>query len=800
MASISRWKQIIEDNQKSFSAKVYTVEDIHDFIRKNNLKSVDSKNTAFHSPLYSIVKGSSKESQESSVSDTLLMNVRIDASNTGNGVNINAHVGQVKDANNSTIKCAAGFISAPKVIQGVALACGFSIGKVHANQIYNKLKSSNFDWGVSAVEDKSGMIQIYCIGVPENTSSSSFVVKTYIEDRLLEMIITQLQNWGLWEEHTPIQSLDPIIGQNIDYQFLRRFPPVPSKYLKRCLQLMNSVNNPSEVFQDNYILASVDSNESITLNVVTSDDRKMDVIERSSKVNDSSQYVEYKELIFKGEADMFGPNTYVHQYTIDANGNITANPNQRVTGRYYNFYIGAQDPVEGQSSSEISYVYDNFGTDYWDMATKDDGTLTFTELKEDLTDITKDDNAVDLRGGQLSTKMPSWWASRLLVSTPDVRQWNNDNPMASYLNETEEYLPIDIPDNAIVNNPSQSDAVTGEHTSSELLDIMIDAVDDVAPYIGLSDDVLSDLEPPITTPATPTLPNGISSIARLYYLDNSQLQSFRNWLWDPTVDVASTFLKIFQSPYDAIIGLHAVFAAPSIGTSGPIILGNLASNVNADVVHQYNDLSCGYVAVKEYFKNINDYTNTQIQLYLPFIGFVQLDTAEVMNKYLYVDYNLDFLTGACIAFVSLKKGLSDDKYVAYQFAGNFACEVPITGTDYSGVIRNVMQAGIGGAIAGPVGAVAGAALNSQVPIQRSGGLGGNIGAMGIRKPYLIITRRPSYDAQNRGHFEGLPQNAMVRLSSQKGYTRIKNINLEGIACTEEEKAMILSKLQGGVII
>ena len=124
--------------------------------------------------------------------------------------------------------------------------------------------------------------------------------------------------------------------------------------------------------------------------------------------------------------------------------------------------------------------------------------------------------------------------------------------------------------------------------------------------------------------------------------------------------------------------------------------------------------------------------------------------------------------------------------------------------DYSNAVRNIISLGASIATGSPTSMVSSTAnlLTGGIngTLNRGGGIGGNSGAIAIKTPYIIINRQVAYDALQRQHFEGLPNNANVRLSTCKGYTRIKYINLEGIACTEQEKESILNKLQGGVFI
>ena len=85
-------------------------------------------------------------------------------------------------------------------------------------------------------------------------------------------------------------------------------------------------------------------------------------------------------------------------------------------------------------------------------------------------------------------------------------------------------------------------------------------------------------------------------------------------------------------------------------------------------------------------------------------------------------------------------------------------------------------------------------------MQRSGGLGSNAGAMGSRVPYLIITHPVTYNAVGYNRQYGYPLNETVVLGSLSGYTRVKDIHLSGIPCTDDELEQIEALLKDGVII
>ena len=313
-----------------------------------------------------------------------------------------------------------------------------------------------------------------------------------------------------------------------------------------------------------------------------------------------------------------------------------------------------------------------------------------------------------------------------------------------------------------------------------------------------------------TTPVPGDIPGvEASGLVSVYNPTKAQLVSFSGWLWSN--NFLDNFLKIFQNPMDAIIGLHIIFATPTTGQTSNIIAGYLDSGVSSKVVtKQYGEINCGTVEVPEYFGNALDYEPyVQIHCYLPFIGIVSLKPNDILGKKLNITYGIDFLTGACLAMLTTSKGPQNggSKIMTYTYAGNCAVQVPISGGSYAQMITGLagvaVSAVAGVASANPIALMgAGASiLNTHLDVQHSGSIGSNSGAMGPRKPFLIITRKSAYEAAGYNQFYGFPANKTIVLGSCRGFTRVKSIHIDSIpVATDTEKSEIEALLKQGVII
>ena len=295
-----------------------------------------------------------------------------------------------------------------------------------------------------------------------------------------------------------------------------------------------------------------------------------------------------------------------------------------------------------------------------------------------------------------------------------------------------------------------------------------------------------------------------SGMVSVYNPTKQQLIDFSAWLWSP--DFIDNFLKIFANPMDAIIGLHIMYATPISSGSEHIVAGYLDSEVSSKVVtNQFSEIDCGTVDVPEYYGNAIDYEPyVQVHVYLPFIGMQALKPNDVIGKQLNIKYGVDALTGTCLATLTTKTATSE--IACYTFAGNCATQIPVSGGNYAQMITglaSMVVSGVGAAVTANPLMLAGAAvgiMNSHLDVSHSGSIGANAGAMGIRKPYLIITRKKAYDATFYNRFYGYPANKTLALSSCRGFTRVRSIHVEIPLATANEKKEIEGLLKEGVII
>ena len=296
-----------------------------------------------------------------------------------------------------------------------------------------------------------------------------------------------------------------------------------------------------------------------------------------------------------------------------------------------------------------------------------------------------------------------------------------------------------------------------------------------------------------------------SSLWAVYNPTQSQLNDFGAWLWSSSF--VEQLKKLFNDPMQAIIGIHKVYATPPTGNNATIVCGYLDSQVPSKTVSsQYTEIDCGTVSIREFFGNVFDYDPyTKISCYLPFIGVVPLKTSEVMRSSVNIKYGVDVITGACIAMINIERDACGG--ILYTFGGSCACHYPISSGSYSGIISGLLTAAVGVATSAltsnPLPAIGGAVSaikSSHTTVQHSGGFSGASGAMGPKKPYIIIERPQVKMAGSYPHMVGIPANATEKVGNCTGLIKCKEVHLKVSGAYSAELDEIESLLKQGVLI
>lgn len=464
-------------------------------------------------------------------------------------------------------------------------------------------------------------------------------------------------------------------------------------------------------------------------------------------------------------------------------------------------------PLVGETASDDLYSVSNINasvTPALDGVTSQTGATLPSGITSDMT--------IPQVIAQLQTLYPSLFDNAIY----------NDVVQEDGSTERMIYVPIAIPDSVPLDDItnklkptggidlSQEDSVIDDNSPDDLIKTLIDIISTPDPYDPTKTPTDTDTNAPDTGEGTTppiVLPTGsANALYSIYNPSQVEVNRFGSWLWSS--NFVDQLKKIFNDPMQAIIGLHKVFATPSTSGTGTIKVGYLDSEVSSKLVsNQYTSIDCGTIDLYEYFGNVLDYTETEIYIYLPFVGIVPLNVYDVMRSSINVKYKVDVLTGSCLCSVNVTRDTAGGQL--YTYSGNCAVQYPLSSGSYMGIVASAL--GVAGSVVGTIasggamlplalGVGASALTSSKTRVEHSGSISGNAGAMGIKKPYIIIKRPQTAYANDFNYYNGIAQNEKVSLSTLSGFTRVKYVNLEGIQATSKEMEMIENELLKGVLI
>lgn len=333
----------------------------------------------------------------------------------------------------------------------------------------------------------------------------------------------------------------------------------------------------------------------------------------------------------------------------------------------------------------------------------------------------------------------------------------------------------------------------------------------------------------ITQPGAPdeSVASAIGSgFLTCYKIDSANLANMgKNLYGDNMINIIK---NIAVNPLDFIVSLMVFPCSPaSIGSAQNIKLGGwlcaatgggiinaLGTNAEGNpLTSQFKVVDFGTLFIPENWGNYLDYSQTTIELYLPFIGSVNIDTSEVMGGTINVQYTIDFFTGMCVANVLCTRPdlvLPSGKPLSYvhaqhSFQGNCAIQIPLSAVNYGSMVGSLINActqGITNPVAGFAGIASDAVAGGFRPnVTSKGNIVANSGFCSVLYPYVRITRPITAEPESYQEVMGLPSYINTTLAECEDLCICDEIDLSGVyGATENELNKIRQLCKDGVYV
>lgn len=299
---------------------------------------------------------------------------------------------------------------------------------------------------------------------------------------------------------------------------------------------------------------------------------------------------------------------------------------------------------------------------------------------------------------------------------------------------------------------------------------------------------------------TSDVSSGIGVLTTTFKMTKDRLQQLGRFLWGS--NIFDNFSLICSNPIENIISCKSIPLSLN-GATQKIILGNVDTGVNGDKVsNNFSKQNIGSIAITEKYHNFLDYAPyTNVIIYLPYVGFKELDTNLVMSKTLSISYTVDIITGGCLCQIK------SNNVKLYEFNGNMGIDIPITASNRAQVEAGYISSGIGIASSVASGNIVGAVTSlinsaeSQYHYASTSSPNPMCVASTNRTCYVILDRPTYQTLKSFNHTRGKKCYLTKTINTLKGYTICdEHIDLSGIMATDSEKEELIKILSSGFFV
>ena len=319
-------------------------------------------------------------------------------------------------------------------------------------------------------------------------------------------------------------------------------------------------------------------------------------------------------------------------------------------------------------------------------------------------------------------------------------------------------------------------------------------------------------------------------------------QGFWNFVQNAIQNISDLFVSLAMVPFTVTEGATVEVTWFSFDVGGQVPIGTGIYLTKAS--NQWYEFDMGTINLTgrgDGFAadSVLDYSPfSKLGIYLPFIGYQELDIDECRESPINLLYRIDILSGTCVALITI------NGRTIYQFTGNCLTQLPLTSMDAQTMLSNAVNIGIAAASAGATAAVASAGdamvaenlasgkisagqaelqnaqhlasvsnaqgsltsatangiLGMKPNFKKSGAVSASASLFNVMQPYLFLTTPRQSMPEGYEKVCGFPCNMGGTLGEFSGFTVVEDIRLNGLVATSPEVEEIYQLLKQGVII
>lgn len=300
-----------------------------------------------------------------------------------------------------------------------------------------------------------------------------------------------------------------------------------------------------------------------------------------------------------------------------------------------------------------------------------------------------------------------------------------------------------------------------------------------------------------------------------YLCRKSDINNLSNYIWSD--DFANNVIRLFENPAELITNNvffpFSLTENQTLADPEQIKIGNMNAPTNTTGIPAgqiYNRRrTTPYYEYKSYYGNFLDYAPySKYFLYLPYIGFVDVDGNDIIKHQIHIEYVFELETGDCTAYF-----YSDTRLVS-QFNGRLGTPIGLSNSNQ--ILKNigyataVIKTGVGVATAVAsqgqygTGDIVGGIKDfvstfSEQTINVGDKVGGLNGLYSPQDVYLVIFHAVPAEAENLKEIFGKAASYGGTVSEFSGFLQCSAIDgyTKG---TEAENNEIFELLRGGIYV
>lgn len=278
-----------------------------------------------------------------------------------------------------------------------------------------------------------------------------------------------------------------------------------------------------------------------------------------------------------------------------------------------------------------------------------------------------------------------------------------------------------------------------------------------------------------------------TGFVQLYNPEKSEIKAFNDYIFSDNITeaISDTLKKLIADPIDYLVFIAMCHFHPNVTLSKEeITFVGIGTGVFSRIIEpQYQVIDCGSISLPEPTASFMDYSPySKAHIFIPYVGFRELNIEEIMGSRISLKYNIDLLTGSFVAYVEVyrptRSQFPRDATPAFdtiinQYEGNCYEMLPISSTDFRSTISGMLSV-VGGAVSvasgniGGLGAMASGVMSMKSNVNRSGNATGSYGFIGRQRAFLLLSRPFQSIPSNFGGYEGYPSNIYMQVASCAG--------------------------------